>query len=287
MAQPIGGMGAVAESLAAAARATGAAIRLGARVDRILVRNDRAAGVVLANGEIIEANAVVSNADPRTTFLNLLGTEHLDTGFVRSVTHFRDKGLTAKLHLALSALPAFHGVSQAALKGRLILAPSLNYIENAFNPTKYGECPVSPAMELLVPSLTDPALAPPGQHVISAIVQYAPYMPKIGWPAARQTFLDHTIDTISAYAPGLRDLIVAAELLTPEDIAAEFGISGGHWHHGELAFDQVYMVRPVPGAAQYLTPMQGLYLCGAGAHPGGGVMGLPGRNAARQLLHHA
>jgi phytoene dehydrogenase-like protein len=287
MTQPKGGMGALADALAGAARAAGADIRTGAPVDRILVRDDRAAGVVVADGETIEAGAVISSADPRTTFLRLLGTEYLDTGFVRRVDHFRHRGLTAKLHLALSAPPSFAGIDDASLRGRLIIAPSLDYIENAFNPSKYGECSEAPAIEIVVPTASDASLAPPGQHVLSAIVQYAPYAPRLGWDTLRQGFLDRAIDTIEQYAPGLRKLIVAAELLTPADIERLFGIAGGHWHHGELAFDQFFMVRPVPGAAQYRAPVAGLFLCGAGSHPGGGVMGLAGRNAARQVLKKA
>ncbi len=284
MAQPTGGMGAVSDALAGAARAAGATIRTGARVARVLVRDDRAVGVVLDDGEAIGAATVISSAGPRTTFLKLLGAEHLDTGFVRRVTHFRDKGLTAKLHLALSRKPEFRGLDSAALRGRLLLAPSLDYIENAFNPTKYGAASEKPALEITVPTAADPSLALPGQHVLSAIVQYAPYAPKAGWDAERQPFLDRIIDTLEAYAPGLRASITAAELLTPADIEQQFNMDGGHWHHGELAFNQFFMVRPVPGAAQYQAPVSGLYLCGAGAHPGGGVMGLAGRNAARQIL---
>ena len=270
-----------------AARTAGAEIRTGVRVSRILVRDDRAAGVTLADGETIDATSVISSADPRTTFLHLLGTEHLDTGFVRRIDHFRYRGLTAKLHLALSAPPSFPSLDDAALRGRLLIAPSLDYLENAFNPSKYGECSEAPAIEIVIPTTSDPSLAPPGQHVLSAIVQYAPYAPKHGWNALRQPFTDRIIDTIQTYAPGLRNLIIAAELLTPADIEQQFGIAGGHWHHGELAFDQFFMVRPVPGAAQYKAPMENLFLCGAGSHPGGGVMGIAGRNAARQVLKKA
>jgi phytoene dehydrogenase-like protein len=166
----------------------------------------------------------------------------------------------------------------------LIVAPSLDYIETAYNPSKYGACSEAPALEIVVPSVSNAAMAPAGQHVVSAIVQYAPYAPKAGWDAERDGFTARILDVLEFYAPGIRGLVVAQELLTPADIEREFGISGGHWHHGELAFDQFYMVRPVPNAAQYLTPMDGLFLCGAGSHPGGGVMGLAGRNAARQVL---
>jgi phytoene dehydrogenase-like protein len=287
MAQPKGGMGTLADALASAARAAGADIRTNARVARILVREDRAAGAELADGTIVEAPTIISSADPRTTLLTLLGAEHLDTGFVRRVTHIRDRGLAAKLHLALSTPPQFRGTAEATPPGRLIIAPSLDYLETAYNPSKYGELPAAPAMEIVIPTASDATLAPPSQHILSAIVQYAPYAPAEGWETARKPFLDRIVDTIESYAPNLRASILAAELLTPADIEQEFGIAGGHWHHGELAFDQFFMVRPVPGAAQYRAPLQNLYLCGAGAHPGGGVMGIAGRNAARQVLQRA
>jgi phytoene dehydrogenase-like protein len=287
LAQPTGGMGAVTQAIATAARGKGVEIRTGQAVAHILVENDRATGVILASGETICARAVISNADPKSTFLNLLGTMHLDTGFVRRVHHMRARGVTAKLHLALSALPAFSGIPPAALGGRLIIAPSLDYVERAYNHTKYGEASQAPALEITLPSINDPDSAPAGQHVLSAIVQYAPYALKAGWPTERDAFKDRLLAMLETYAPGLTKLVIATELLTPVDIESEFRMSGGHWHHGDLAFDQFFMVRPVPGAAQYSTPMQGLFLCGAGSHPGGGVMGIAGRNAAGQVLRWA
>jgi phytoene dehydrogenase-like protein len=287
LALPHGGLGAVAEALAAAARAAGAEIRVASPVSRILVRADRVAGVVLASGEEIAASAVVSSADPRSTFLGLLGSEHLDAGFVRRVTQVRSRGLTAKLHLALDRLPAFPGLPAAQLNGRLLVAPSADYIERAYNHAKYNEYSQAPMLEVTLPTLADPELAPPGKHVMSVIAQYAPYALAGGWEGQRQAFSDRIVETLAAYAPPLRECIVASELLTPPDIEREFRISGGHWHHAELALDQFLMVRPVPGAAQYRTPVAGLFLCGAGCHPGGGVMGLPGRNAARAMMQKA
>jgi phytoene dehydrogenase-like protein len=284
LSQPKGGMGAVCDALAKSAAALGATIRTASPVARILVAADRAAGVELESGERIEAAAVVSSADPKTTFLKLLGAKYLDTGFVRRVRHIRARGLAAKLHLALDRAPQFTGVDVASAKGRLILAPSLNYLERAYNHAKYGEYSVAPAMEITVPTLNEPGLAPSGKHVLSAIVQYAPYALKAGWQDERQRFTRLCLDVLEAAAPGLRDSVLHADLLTPLDIEREFRIEGGHWHHGELAFDQFFMVRPVPGAAQHGTPMPGLYLCGAGCHPGGGVMGTPGRNAAQRVL---
>jgi phytoene dehydrogenase-like protein len=287
LSQPQGGVGALCDALAGAASAAGAVIRTTAPVARILVEADRAAGVVLESGERIEAGAVISSADPKTTFLQLLGARYLDTGFVRRVDHLRARGLAAKLHLALDRAPQFSGLNAAALSGRLLIAPSLQYLERAYNHAKYGEYSSAPAMEITVPTVNDPTLAPAGKHVVSAIVQYAPYALRDSWLEQRERFTDLCIATLEKYAPGLRSSIVSAELLTPLDIEQEFRISGGHWHHGELAFDQFFMVRPVPGAAQHRTPLPGLFLCGAGCHPGGGVMGTAGRNAAQQILRAA
>jgi phytoene dehydrogenase-like protein len=287
LAQPVGGLGALSDSLARAALAAGAAIRTDAMVERILVRDDRAAGVVLKSGEQISAANVISNADPKTTFLQLLGSEYLDTGFVRRIAHLRARGVTAKLHLALDRLPHFSGLAPSALAGRLLLAPSLHYIERAFNHAKYGELSSAPIVEITVPTVNDASLAPAGKQVLSAVVQYAPYELVAGWPQERQRFADLIIDALERCAPGLRASVEAMELLSPPDIEREFRISGGHWHHAELALDQFFIVRPVPGAAQYRSPLGGLYLCGAGCHPGGGVMGIAGRNAARQLIREA
>ena len=284
LSQPKGGMGALCNALAKSAAAAGATVRTGAPVASIRVEGDRAAGVVLESGESIDAPSVISSADPKTTFLRLLGTRHLDTGFVRRVNHIRCRGLAAKLHLALNRPPAFSGVGEASLRGRLLIAPSLQHIEHAYNHAKYGEFSAAPVMEVTLPTANDPALAPAGQHVLSAIVQYAPYALKEGWQNGRQRFMNAALDELERYAPGLRASIVAAELLTPVDMEQQFGMTGGHWHHGDLAFDQFLMVRPVPGAAQYRTPVDGLFLCGAGCHPGGGVMGIAGRNAAQEVL---
>jgi phytoene dehydrogenase-like protein len=282
LSSPTGGMGALSDALAKAAIDAGVVIKTNSPVQRILVSNDRAAGVILESGEsFAAATAVISNADPKTTFLRLLGPEYLDTGFVRRVSHLRTRGLAAKLHLALDRLPEFTGLDANALSGRMLIAPSLEYIERAFNHSKYGEYSTAPTLEITVPSITDPTSAPPGKHVLSAIVQYLPYK------AAADGFANVVIDLLDQHAPGLKHSLQAAELLTPTDIEREFRITGGQWHHAELALDQFLMVRPVPGAAQYRTPLEGLFLCGAGAHPGGGVMGVAGRNAARQVLKTA
>jgi phytoene dehydrogenase-like protein len=287
LSQPKGGLGALSRALAAAAVAAGAEVRTNAAVERIIVRDHRASGVQLACGEIVTADAVISNVDPQATFLRLLGSEYLDAGFTRRVSHLRTRGLAAKLHLALEDLPRFTGISSKSLGGRLLIAPSLQYLEHAFNHSKYGEFSHAPAMEITIPTVNDPTLAPAGKHVLSAVVQYAPYTLKAGWDAGREQFTDIVVNTIEHYSPGLRKSIISTQLLTPSDIEREFRITGGHWHHAELALDQFFMMRPVPGAAQYRTPVDGLYLCGAGCHPGGGVMGTAGRNAARQVLGQA
>jgi phytoene dehydrogenase-like protein len=287
LSQPQGGLGALSHALATAAISTGAEVRTNAPVERILVRDHRAAGVVLASGETITADSVISNVDPQATFLRLLGAEYLDAGFTRRVSHLRTRGLAAKLHLALEDLPKFTGVSADPLGGRLLISPSLEYLERAFNHSKYGEFSAAPAIEITIPTVNDPTLAPAGKHVLSAVVQYAPYTLKAGWEEGRQQFANVILDTIERYAPGIGKSVISEQLLTPADIEREFRITGGHWHHAELAFDQFFMMRPVPGAAQYQTPVDGLYLCGAGCHPGGGVMGTAGRNAARQVLGQA
>jgi phytoene dehydrogenase-like protein len=287
LSQPKGGLGALSRALAAAAVAAGAEVRTNAAVERIIVREHRASGVQLASGESITADSIISNVDPQATFLRLLGPEYLDAGFTRRVSHLRSRGLAAKLHLALEELPRFTGVAAKSLGGRLLIAPSLEYLERAFNHSKYGEFSNAPAVEITIPTVNDPALAPAGKHVLSAIVQYAPYTLKAGWDAQRDQFTDIVVGTIERYSPGLSKSIISAQLLAPPDIEREFRITGGHWHHAELALDQFFMMRPVPGAAQYQTPVDGLYLCGAGCHPGGGVMGTAGRNAARQVLGQA
>ncbi|MGH8254568.1 MAG: phytoene desaturase family protein [Steroidobacteraceae bacterium] len=284
LALPVGGLGAVSEALAAAARQAGAEIRVATPVARIRVADDRVNGVVLESGETIGARTVVSSADPKRSLLGLLGPEHLDTSFVRRVHHLRTRGLAAKLHLALDAMPQFKGLAVAAHGARLLIAPGLDYIERAFNHSKYGEYSSAPALEITLPTASDASLAPTGKHVLSAIVQYAPYELRGGWPQHAQAFTAAIVDLLEQHAPGLRSLVRASELLAPPDIEREFRIHGGHWHHADLALDQFFAVRPVPGATQHRTPMDGLFLCGAGCHPGGGVMGIAGRNAARQVI---
>jgi phytoene dehydrogenase-like protein len=281
---PRGGMGAVTGALAAAARHAGAEIRTGSRVASIRLTGDRVAGVHLANGEEHAAETIVSSADPKTTLLGLVGPRNLEAGFARRVHNLRMAGTAAKLHLALSGLPEFRGVPVEHAGERLVIAPDPDYLERAFNRAKYHQFSDQPALEITIPTVHDPDLAPGGSHVLSAIVQYAPYELAGGWYDGRERFREIILDVLERHAPGLRAQVIGAELLAPPDIEREFGIHGGHWHHGELALDQFLMLRPVPGAAPYAMPVGGLYLCGAGCHPGGGVMGSAGRNAARVIL---
>jgi phytoene dehydrogenase-like protein len=282
---PAGGMGAVSEALAQSARDRGAVIRTGTPVRRVIVENGRAAGVETEDGETFATWTVISNADPKTTIMSLVGARHVETGFVRRVNHIRMRGNAAKLHLALDGLPPIDGLDKKHFGDRLVIAPDPDYVERAFNPAKYGEYSPAPVLEITFPSFRDATLSPTGKHVLSAVVQYAPYKLRAGWSdEARDAFLNTAIDTIAKYAPDLRERITAAEVLTPADIEREFRITGGHWHHGELTLDQFMFVRPVVGFARYSMPLQGLWLCGAGAHPGGGVSGACGRNAARMIL---
>ena len=279
-----GGMGAVTHAIAAAARKHGVTIETSSPVAHILMEGGQVQGVELENGTQLKAGTVVSNADPKTTFFKLLGARHLEAGFVRKIQNIRMRGNASKLHLALNGVPQFTGLDQSQSSQRLLIAPDIEYVERAFNHCKYDEHSTAPVAEISIPSLSDGSLAPAGQHVLSAIVQYTPYELKAGWPNAKEAFIETCVDLLAKYAPGIRDQIVHAELLTPQDIESEFRIHGGHWHHGELALDQFLMTRPVPGAAQYKAPVDGLYLCGAGSHPGGGVMGSAGRNAANAIL---
>ena len=279
--------GSLIEALHAAANASGAEIRTATAVERILVRAKDGAlaahGVQLANGEKIEADRVVSSADPQTTFFRLAGVENLEIEFTNRIRRLRCDGYVAKLHLALNGLPEFTGLDQPG--GRMIIAPEMDTIEFAFDDAKYGECSKEPVMEIVIPSLRDASLAPPGQHVLSAHVMYAPYRLNGGWDdSARESFRERAIDTIARYAPGLRAQIIHSEMLTPQDLEQSFNVSGGHWHHTEFALDQALMMRPTYEAAQYSTPLPGLYLCGAGCHPGGDLNGGPGHNAAHEIL---
>jgi phytoene dehydrogenase-like protein len=246
---------------------------------------DQATGVTLVDGRVINATMVVSNADPKTTFNKLVGLSNIETGVARRVKTMRMKGDAAKLHIALDGLPSFTGLDEQQMGQRLVIAPTMNYVETAFNASKYGEYSAAPAMDISIPSIHDSSLTPSGKHVMSVIVQYAPYDLEGGWnDQQKETFKNLVIDRIADFAPDLRDKIIASELLTPVDLEQRFHIHGGHWHHGEISLDQILMMRPFPGTSQYGTSVDGLYLCGAGNHPGGGVMGLAGHNAAKEII---
>ena len=265
----------------------GAEIRTSAPVARILTEpvatGLAAVGVTLENGERIAADRVVSSADPKTTFLKLLGAAKLEIEFTNRIRRLRDRGMVSKLLLALSEQPGFTGVDTPT--GRHILAPNLEAIEGAYDDAKYGDVPEAPVLEVVIPSLSNPDLAPEGAHVLSANILYTPYRRRDGWNTlARGLLLERALEMLEHYAPSIRELIVGEQLLTPMDIESRFGTSGGHWHHGDMALDQLIMMRPTYGAAQYRTPIAGLYLCGAGAHPGGDLTGIPGHNAAKEIL---
>lgn len=282
---PAGGMGSVSNEIAQVARSAGVTIRTGMPVKRIIVSNGRATGVETISGDQFDSLTVISNADPKTTVMRLVGARHVETGFARRISHLRAKGNAAKLHLALDGLPTIAGLSKKDYAERIVIAPDEHYVERAFNPAKYGESSPHPVIEISFPSLRDETLAPTGKHILSAVVQYAPYGLKSGWDeAAKAEFMRTIIETLTKYMPDIEARISASELLTPVDIESEFHMSGGHWHHAELTLDQFLFVRPVNGAAQYALPIEGVYLCGAGSHPGGGVSGAAGRNAARTIL---
>jgi len=279
-----GGTGRLSEALEGAARRRGAEVRKGSRVERILVSERRAAGVMLANGEEIAADIVVSSLDPKLTFLTLLDPVHLDPSFTRAVGNIRLRGACAKVNLAVSELPTFRGAAgHHVLAGVTTISPSIDYLERAYDAAKYGGMSSEPYLEIVIPSLTDPAL---GRHVISILVQYAPYeLDGGGWTSARRDQLgDLAVATLSHYAPDLTDKIVHSQVLTPADLESLFGLGEGNIYHGEMTLDQVFFMRPVPGWSRYRTPLRNLYICGAGTHPGGGVTGAPGANAAAAIL---
>ncbi|MER9046841.1 NAD(P)/FAD-dependent oxidoreductase [Mesorhizobium sp. M0923] len=259
-------------------------IRTATPVAKIIVEKGRAVGVLLDSGEEIRATTVVSAINPATTMVDLVGPREVDTGFVRKVGNIRMKGDAAKLNLALDQPPQFVGVDAAGHRGRLVIAPSTDHVERAFNPSKYGEFSPEPVMEITLPSLSDASLAPEGACVLSAVVQYAPYALKEGWSVGKPKFLKVLMAELEAYAPGIGGSVLHADLLTPADIEARYRMPGGHWHHGELQADQMLMSRPISGWSGYDTPVDGLFLAGAGSHPGGGVSGVPGLNAARRII---
>jgi phytoene dehydrogenase-like protein len=285
-----GGPGALTSAMAQAAREAGAEIRTSAAVARVSIRDGRATGVVLEDGTEIHGSAVVSNADPRRTFLDLVDPIELDPGFLTKIRHYRSLGTAAKVNLALKALPAFQGVvNPGALHGRLHIGPGIDYLERAFDASKYGGISAEPYLDIAIPTLQDPSLAPAGRHVMSVYVQYAPYKLATGhdWATGRDVLAAHVMRALEQYAPGIGQLVEHRQVITPMDLEETYGLTGGHIFHGEMSLDQLYTMRPVLGWAQYRTPIAGLYLCGAGTHPGGGITAGSGQNAARVILKQA
>jgi phytoene dehydrogenase-like protein len=281
-----GGVGALTRAMADAARHAGADIRTSAGVRHVLVRDGRATGVVLEDGTELPARAVISNADPKRTLLDLVDPIELDPTFLRRVRNYRCPGTSAKINVALSALPTFHGVANPSdLKGRIQIGPGIDYLERAFDASKYGEISREPYLDVMFPSLHDPALAPSGAHVMSIYVQFAPRTLARGraWTEASSELAANVMRTLAQYSPGIERLVVHQQVVTPHDLESTYGLTGGHILHGEPALDQLFTMRPMLGWAQYRTPIAGLYMCGAGTHPGGGVTAGSGRNAAREI----
>jgi phytoene dehydrogenase-like protein len=284
-----GGVGSLARALAEAATLFGAVVRTGVEVARVDTKAGRATGVVLDNGDEIAARRVVSSADPRRTFLELCDPARLEPDFVRAVRNLRYRGAWAKVNLALGTLPTFSALrdgGDTTLRGTISISPSLNYLERAYDDAKYGRVSEHPHLEIRIPSLADSTLTSPGRHVMSIEVQYAPYHLRDGdWDdRARAALGDRVIETLAAYAPDLPSTILHRQVLTPRDLESVFAVTEGHAYHGELTLDQILFMRPVPGWSRYRTPVRDLYLCGAGTHPGGGIAGGPGANAAREIL---
>ena len=299
---PRGGLGSLTSSLAEAAKAAGVEIRTNAEVQHILVKDGAVSGLVLKDGEEISIEAVVSGADPKTTFFQLLDPTQLDPTFALRIRNFRANGTVAKVNLALNGLPSFTALQNSeslmkSLAGRIHIGPEIDYLERAFDAAKYGEFSPAPYLDVTIPTILDPALAPDGKHVLSAYVQFAPFKlaapasdgkpaskSETHWPARRHDLGDTVIKTLAAYAPDLPSLIEHMQVITPYDLAASYGFAGGHIFHGELALDQLFTMRPVLDWARYTTPIRGLYLCGSGTHPGNGLTGSSGANAARQII---
>jgi len=271
-------------ALVASAETAGATIRCGARVDHILVEDGVATGVTLADGEVLAADIIVSSADPRSTFTKLVGAPQLDAMFANRVSQVRGAGVVTKVLLALRDKPVIAGLPEARLGSRFLVAPSMRYVEQAYNPSKYGEYADRLVLDFVIPSVVDGSMAPAGRHFMSVNVAFTPYALKAGWENAKDGLLKAVLAQLSEHVHDLDALILHREILTPADIESRYHAVAGHWHHGELSLHQSFMLRPLYGAAQYDTPIKRLFLCGAGCHPGGGLTGLPGRNAARRII---
>ncbi|MFQ5628398.1 MAG: phytoene desaturase family protein [bacterium] len=282
-----GGIGQLSEALAGVVRKNGGEIRTEAKVESILLDGDVAKGVKLADGEEISSRIVVSNADPRRTFFDLVGAPNLEPEFNRKVRNIKFRGSTAKMNLALSALPEFKNApsGDTHLRGHIIISPSLEYLERAYDEAKYGCFSEKPCLDLTIPSLLDSALAPADKHVMSIIMRYAPYDTQKRTCENYAKYLeDKIIDTLAEYAPNIKEIILPRQIITPIEWEREYSLTQGSIYHGQMGLDQLFFMRPIPGWGQYKTPIESLYLCGAGTHPGGGVTGAPGYNAAKEVL---
>src|SRR5579872_3486652 len=281
-----GGTGALTQAMASAAQAAGVEIQTGAEIIEIRVKDGAATGLLLATGEEINAKAVISNADPKRTLLKLTDPVHLSPDFVQKLQHYRGNGTVAKVNLALSALPKFTALNGdgSALKGRIHIGNEIDYLERAFDESKYGNFSRQPYLEATLPSLTDPTLAPEGKHVMSIYMQYAPYKLKGDWDEQRRTLGQTVVQTLAGYAPNLPELILTHQIITPKDLEDKYGLTGGQIFHGDLALDQFFTMRPLLDWARYRTPIENLYLCGSGTHPGAGLTGGSGANAAREIV---
>jgi len=285
-----GGTGAISNAIADAAREAGVEIKTQAAVAQILVRDGKAVGVVTSTGDEYRASLISSSVDPNLTFLKFLEPKNLSSEFRDEVKRYKYRGSSGKVNLALDALPNFTclpGVGHH-LRGAISISPAVDYMERAYDDAKYGNYSRRPYIDIVIPSLTDPSLAPPGKHVMSCFVQYAPYKLKEGnWDEKREAFGDNVIETIAQYAPNLKNIIVGRQVVTPLDLEREWGLTEGNIFQGELSLEQLFFLRPVPGWAQYKTPIRNLWMCGSATHPGGGIMGAPGRLAALEILKHA
>jgi phytoene dehydrogenase-like protein len=282
-----GGTGAISNSIADAAREAGAEIRTESPIAKIILKNGEAKGVVLENGDEIYAGIISSSVDPRLTFMKMIGEAHLPEDFVEDIKRYKFRGSSGKVNMALDALPDFKAMPGEGphLRGAVSISPSVDYMERAYDDAKYGRYSRRPYIDIVIPTLTDPSIAPPGKHVMSCFVQYAPYNLKEGnWDEKREEFGDTVIDTIAEHAPNIKDIILHRQVLTPLDLEREFGLSEGNIFQGELTLEQLFFLRPAPGWAQYRSPIKNLYMCGSATHPGGGIMGASGRNAAMMIL---
>jgi phytoene dehydrogenase-like protein len=285
----VGGTGAITQAMAAAATEAGAEIRSNAEVIEITVGNGVASSVVLSSGEEINAQAIISNADPKRTLVKLVDPLHLSPDFVMKLQHYRMPGTVAKVNLALSGLPKFTALkdNDDVLSGRILIAPEIDYLERAFDESKYGNFSKQPYLEVAIPTVGDPSLAPAGKHVMSIYMQYAPFKLKNSdWEKQRVALGDTVVKTLTRYAPNLPELILTHQIITPQDLEDVYGLTSGHIFHGELALDQFFTMRPLLDWAKYNTPIKNLYLCGSGTHPGSGLTGGSGANAAHEILKH-